>query len=118
MPACVQAVQQLSHPRCARPVLGTNVLRLPRLLARFDQFRFARFIELRDHIEYRIEASAPGHNHACTNQAAFVKRAQCVQVSIKGLILRVPLQIESNPAFDVVNFVPIDKVLDQTRCAL
>ena len=42
---------------------------------------------------------------------------QGVQIPVKGLILRVPFQIEGHPALYVVDLVAVDEVFDHARRA-
>ena len=81
MPAGIEPIEQFTHPGGARTVLRSH--RFPYL--------FALLVELRDHFKHRIQARASSHQHTNTDNAAFMECSQRIQVSVKGLVLRVPL---------------------------
>lgn len=104
MPPSVEPVQQFSHPRCTGAIFRLHA---------FSGY-LPRFIQLRNLIKNRIQACAARHHHASTNQPAFVKRSQRVQITIKGLIFRVPLQIKGHPTFHIINFMSINEVCNHS----
>ncbi|SMF59047.1 hypothetical protein SAMN02745746_04079 [Pseudogulbenkiania subflava DSM 22618] len=44
-----------------------------------------------------------------------MKSTKSIKVSIKSLVLRVPLQIKGNTAFNIINLMAINKISNYTR---
>ena len=87
----IEARQEFSHPcgRCA-------VFREQGLLADFDG------------TENIIEIFCTRHNNTDTDNIAFIIGAHREQIAVKGLILRVPLQIKRNAVFDKIDIVTVN----------
>jgi len=65
---------------------------------------FLRYAQL---TKQHVQVLATRHNNTNTDLVVVEESTKCEQISVKRLILAIPLKIESDSPFDVVNLVRI-----------